>query len=91
MDTRGTSGSARGPLRDHVISIRDQAIPYQRVKVLPLNEDLYQLVLAEPDDDSPRLAYADWLRTVEHPLANRAAEFIVSHIEISRRLQKTRD
>jgi uncharacterized protein (TIGR02996 family) len=45
-------------------------------------EALFQAVLAEPDDDTPRLIYADWLE--ENGQGDRA-EFIRGQVELFRR------
>src|SRR3954465_1671476 len=44
--------------------------------------DLLSAVLAEPDDDAPRLAYADWLADNGQP---ERAEFVRLQIERMRR------
>ena len=48
-------------------------------------DGLLQDILANPDDDAPRLVYADWLE--EHGEADRA-EFIRAQIEAARLAQE---
>ena len=49
--------------------------------MLPDERTLYTAILANPDDDTVRLAYADWLDENGHP---ERAEFVRVQIELSR-------
>jgi uncharacterized protein (TIGR02996 family) len=47
-------------------------------------EAILQAVLAEPEDDTPRLVYADWLDENGGPEGQARAEFIRAQIELAR-------
>jgi uncharacterized protein (TIGR02996 family) len=48
-------------------------------------EAILQSVLAEPEDDTPRLVYADWLDETGGPEEQARADFIRVQIELARR------
>lgn len=45
-------------------------------------------ILADPDDDTPRSVYADWLQDMDNPTLAGYGEFIATQLEIDR-IQKT--
>jgi len=65
----------------------DNKYEHLHVYPLPTNDELLSRILSAPDDDAPRIAYAAWLRTVDHPLASGAADFIDGQLAIYRGLR----
>src|SRR6476659_5225140 len=51
-------------------------------------DSLYQAIYANPDDDTPRLVYADWLDEHDQP---ERAEFIRVQIELANREDHSSD
>lgn len=51
---------------------------------LPRNAELEAAIMAAPDDDTPRLALASWLRTQPHAEGVIFAEFIEKQIAVAR-------
>ncbi len=47
-------------------------------------EALFQALLANPNDDGPRLAYADWLEEHGGPEDRARAEFIRLQVQLAR-------
>ncbi len=80
---------ARRRLYEHDIA---NAPAWQRwspyVKGFPDNAELLAAVIAQPDDDAPRLAYAAWLRALNHVYATTStldiAAFIDHQIRVAR-------
>jgi uncharacterized protein (TIGR02996 family) len=55
-----------------------------------LAEALFQAILAEPEEDTPRLVYADWLEEQGGPQEQARAEFIRVQIELAKSVDQGR-
>lgn len=53
----------------------------------PEDPDLFAAVLADPDDDAPRTAYARWIWTLDDSRAKRAAIFIDDQLRLAQALR----
>src|SRR5262245_57198091 len=50
---------------------------------MPTGQNLLAAILADPDDDTVRLAYADWLEEQGDPAQQPRAEFIRVQVELA--------
>ncbi len=61
---------------------------FEDMKELPTNQQLFRQIIAKPDDDEPRRAYARWLRGVEHFVAADVADFIDGQLDLAEELRR---
>jgi len=71
-----------------VWSMRDGETVIERAGPVPTNWNLMAQIIATPDADGPRAAYARWLRTQQHPFANMTADFIDGQLRIAAAFRK---
>jgi uncharacterized protein (TIGR02996 family) len=82
--TQGTAAKPSSARQSNVMTVIPRAATDEQQAPADVGQALLQAIFAEPEEDAPRLIYADWLEEQGGPAEQARAEFIRVQIGLAR-------